>query len=94
MSLEEMELKSFITLKTAVITPPILATFLPDAPKSVETDALYDGLGACLTQIQNDKLRIIEYASRSLKDTEKRHHSNKLEVTAVHWVVTEKFSLY
>lgn len=37
---------------------------------------------------------VYEYASRTLKDPEKRYHSNELEVTAVHWAITEKFRLY
>ncbi|GFS36185.1 transposon Ty3-G Gag-Pol polyprotein, partial [Nephila pilipes] len=51
-------------------------------------------LGAVLSQEQNGKRRIIEYASRTLKDAETRYHSNKLECTAVHRALTEKFRLY
>ncbi|GFS87198.1 retrovirus-related Pol polyprotein from transposon 17.6 [Nephila pilipes] len=59
-----------------------------------QTDASYSGLGAVLSQEQNGKRRIIEYASRTLKDAETRYHSNELECTAVHWALTEKFRLY
>ncbi|KAF8774583.1 Retrovirus-related Pol polyprotein like [Argiope bruennichi] len=59
-----------------------------------ETDAFYSELGAVLSQEQNGKRRVIEYASRTLKDAEKRYHSNELECTAVHWALTETFRLY
>ncbi|KAF0712350.1 Transposon Ty3-G Gag-Pol polyprotein, partial [Aphis craccivora] len=58
------------------------------------TSPPYEGIGACLSQIQDGETRIIEYASRTLKDAEKKYHSNELEVTAVHWAITEKFRLY
>lgn len=94
MKLNSEQSQSFIALKKALTTTPILANFQQDAPTIVETDTSYDGLGACFTQIQNDTIRVIEYASRTLKDTEKRYHSNELEVTAVHWTITEKTRLY
>lgn len=93
-SLNNEEHQAFVKLKTFLVSAPILAHFSPAAPTTVETDASYDGLGACLSQIQDGELKIIEYASRSLKDSERRYHSNELEVTAVHWAVTEKFRLY
>ncbi|GFV13325.1 retrovirus-related Pol polyprotein from transposon 17.6 [Trichonephila clavipes] len=49
------------------------------------------GLGAVLSQDQNGKRRVIEYASRTLKDAEARYHSNE---AAIHWTPTEKFRLY
>ncbi|VVC45121.1 Hypothetical protein CINCED_3A003482 [Cinara cedri] len=61
---------------------------------TVETDTSYEGLGACLSQAHNSTIRVIEYASRTLKYPEKRYHSNELEVTALHWAITEKFRLY
>ncbi|GFX53019.1 hypothetical protein TNCV_3228871 [Trichonephila clavipes] len=82
------------TLKTAITTAPILAYFKQGLPTFLETDASYSGLGAVLSQDQNGKRRVIEYASRTLKDAETRYHSNELECTAVHWALTEKFRLY
>ncbi|GFR10146.1 retrovirus-related Pol polyprotein from transposon opus [Trichonephila clavata] len=86
--------RSFETLKTKITSSPILAYFKQGLPTFVETDASYSGLGAILSRDQNGKRRVIEYASRSLKDTETRYHSNELECTAVHWALTEKFRLY
>ncbi|GFX86227.1 retrovirus-related Pol polyprotein from transposon 297 [Trichonephila clavipes] len=85
---------TFETLKTAITTAPILAYFKQGLPTFLETDASYSGLGAVLSQDQNGKRRVIEYASRTLKDAETRYHSNELECTAVHWAPTEKFRLY
>ncbi|GFT01431.1 hypothetical protein TNCV_3215311 [Trichonephila clavipes] len=53
-----------------------------------------EGLGAVLSQDENGKRRVIEYASRTLKDTETSYHSNELECTAIHWALTEKFRLH
>ncbi|GFX64539.1 retrovirus-related Pol polyprotein from transposon opus [Trichonephila clavipes] len=86
--------RTFETLKTAITTAPILAYFKQGLPTFLETDASYSGLGAVLSQDQNGKRRVIEYASRTLKDAETRYHSNELECTAVHWALTEKFRFY
>ncbi|GFS86060.1 retrovirus-related Pol polyprotein from transposon opus [Trichonephila clavipes] len=86
--------RTFETLKTAITTIPILAYFKQGLPTVLETDASYSGLGAVLSQDQNGKRRVIEYASRTLKDAETRYHSNELKCIAVHWALTEKFRLY
>ncbi|GFT12247.1 uncharacterized protein TNCV_4005091 [Trichonephila clavipes] len=86
--------RTFETLKTAITTTPILAHFKQGLPTFLESDALYSVLGAVLSQDQNRNCCVIEYSSRTLKDAEKRYHSNELECTAVHWALTEKFRLY
>ncbi|GFT03666.1 retrovirus-related Pol polyprotein from transposon 17.6 [Nephila pilipes] len=86
--------RTFETLKSAITTAPILSYFKQGLPTFVEPDASYSGLGAVLSKEQNGKHRIIEYASRTLKDAETRYHSNELECTAVHWALTEKFRFY
>ncbi|GFU28895.1 retrovirus-related Pol polyprotein from transposon opus, partial [Nephila pilipes] len=93
-ALTDDQQRSFETLKTKITSSPILAYFKQGLPTFVETVASYSGLGAVLSQDQNGKRRVIEYVSRSLNDTETRYHSNGLECTAVHWVLTEKFRLY
>ncbi|GFX82098.1 hypothetical protein TNCV_398281 [Trichonephila clavipes] len=86
--------RTFETLKTAITTAPIRAYFKQGLTTFLETDASYSGLGAVLSQDQNGKRLVIEYASRTLKDAETRYHSNELECTAIHWALTEKFRLY
>ncbi|GFT68733.1 retrovirus-related Pol polyprotein from transposon opus [Nephila pilipes] len=93
-ALTDDQQRSFETLKTKITSSPILAYFKQGLPTFVETDASYSGLGAVLSQDQNGKRRVIEYASRSLKYTETLYHSNELECSSVHWALTEKFRLY
>lgn len=93
-TLLEDQQKAFEELKKLVTTAPVLANFEQDAETIVETDSSYQGMGACLLQIQNGEKKVIEYASRCLKDTETRYHINELEVTAVHWAIISKFRIY
>ncbi|XP_064481253.1 uncharacterized protein LOC135394440 [Ornithodoros turicata] len=92
--LDAKQQSAFDTLKAMITSPPLLAFFKQGCPTFVETDASHKGLGACLSQTQGNARRVIEYASRSLKDPEQRYHINELECTAVHWAVTDKFRLY
>ncbi|KAL3244973.1 hypothetical protein MRX96_018373 [Rhipicephalus microplus] len=81
-------------IKHALKNPPILASFRPDCPTNVHVDASQTGLGAVLSQTQDGKERITEYASRSLNEHDRGLHSNMLECMALHWAITEKFSVY
>ena len=45
-------------------------------------------------QRQNDKLRVIAYASRSVSKTESNYPAHKLEFLALKWAVCEKFHKY
>ncbi|MCG8035390.1 MAG: DDE-type integrase/transposase/recombinase [Candidatus Thiodiazotropha taylori] len=88
------EQNAFDTLKKALSSPPVLGYADCELPFEVHTDASQKGLGAVLYQKQTDKLRVISYASRGLKRSEKNYHSSKLEFLALKWAVTEKFSDY
>ncbi len=79
------------------MSPPILA--YPDfqCPFILTTDGCLNGLGEILSQNQGGVERIIAYASRGLKGSERngRHYSAfKLELLALKWAVTEKFKEY
>ena len=63
-------------------------------PFEVHTDASQKGLGAILYQNQGGIQRMISYASRGLKRTEKNYPASKLEFLALKWAVTDKFSDY
>ncbi|GFW11184.1 retrovirus-related Pol polyprotein from transposon opus [Trichonephila clavipes] len=71
----------------------------PDPDRTASFNAtqllnIFMEVGAVLSEDQNGKRRVIEYASCTLKDAETRYHSNELECTAVHWAFTGKFRLY
>ena len=77
--------------------PPILV--YADFTKEfiLETDACEHGLGAILSQKDNNgKLRVIAYASRTVRPAEARakYSSLKLELLALKWAVTERFRGY
>jgi hypothetical protein len=65
-------------------------------PYIVHTDASKDGLGAVLYQEQEETMRVIAYASRSLTNAEKNYHlhAGKLEFLALKWAITDHFRDY
>ena len=77
-----------------VTTEPVLC--YPDfsKPYILHTDASGHGLGAVLYQEQEQKLRIVAFASRSLKPAEKNYHSSRLEFLALKWALSDKFRPY
>ena len=87
---------AFDYLKVCLITMPVLA--YPDFDKNfvLETDASILGLGAILSQVQEDgKLHPIAYASRSLSKSEKNYSVTDLETLAVVWGITHfRYYLY
>ena len=85
---------SFDTITDKLTNPPVLAYADYTLPFTVHTDASLDGLGAVLYQFQDGKERVIAYASRSLKPSEKNYPAHKLEFLALKWAVSEKFHDY
>lgn len=81
---------SFDTVIDKLTYPPVLAYADYTLPFTVHTEASSDGLGAVLYQVQDGKVRVIAYASRSLKPSEKNYPAHKLEFLAV----SEKFHDY
>ena len=90
--------ESFDKLKDALTSAPILA--YPDYSKwfILETDASLKGLGAVLTQEDDEgNFCIISYASHMLKPYERsmrNYSSAKLELLVLKWAVCEKFKDY
>ena len=75
--------QAFDTLKSKLLTTPFLA--YPDFTRDfvLETDASKQGLGAILSQSQDDsKLHPLGYASRSLSPSEKNYAITELETLA------------
>ena len=76
-------------LKTKLITPPVLAYPRFGKDFTLETDASILGLGAVLSQHQDDsKLHPIAYASRALNKSERNYSITELETLAVVWAIT------
>ena len=91
---EQQHQEALEKLVHLVTTAPILA--YPDYEKEffIHTDASAHGLGAILYQKHGEANRVVAYASRTLKPSEKNYHSSKLEFLAMKWAVTDKFRPY
>ena len=88
-------LKAFDHLKAACLQAPILAFLDFDKPFLLETDASGRGLGAVLSQKQEDGwYHPIAYASCVMNETEQRYRSNKQKFLTLKWVITEQFHEY
>ena len=86
---------SFDNLKDLSTKSPVLAYANYKKPFLVYTDASERGLGAVLSQVQdNGKESAIAFASRSLSKSEKRYDAHKLEFLALKWAVTDRFHEY
>ena len=95
MSLYEEALEAFEALKQACMNSPVL-TFT-DYTKDflLETDTLKEGLGAVLSQKQEDgQFHPVAYGSQAPTTHEKNYHSMKLEFLALKWAIMEHFKEY
>ncbi|MCG8049377.1 MAG: RNase H-like domain-containing protein [Candidatus Thiodiazotropha endolucinida] len=91
---EEPQQKAFDTIIEQLSSPPVLAYANYKLPFKLHTDASCSGLGAVLYQRQDGSDRVIAYASRSLKPSDRNYPANKLEFLALKWAVTDKFHDY
>ena len=81
--------EAFEVLKKRLTTAPVLAYPRFDRDFILETDASILGLGAVLSQLQDDtKPHPISYASRALSHSEKKYAITELETLAVVWAVS------
>ena len=95
MSLSKEALEAFKALKQACMNSPVLA--FADYTKDflLEMDASREGLGAVLSQKQEDEwFHLVAYCSWVLTTHEKNYHSMKLEFLALIWAITEHFKEY
>ena len=87
--------EAFDILKMKCMMVPVLAFTDFEKPFLLETDASSLGLGAMLSQKQDDsKFHPVAYASQELKGGEGKYHSSKLEFLALKWAVTDQFKEY
>ena len=94
-SLSEEALKAFKTLKQACMNTLVLAFTNYTKEFLLETDASKQGLGAVLSQKQEDgRFQLVAYGSWALTIHEKNYHSTKLEFLALKWAIMEHFREY
>lgn len=85
---------SFESLKKDLCTCVLeLGIFDPRNQTIVYTDASPTGLGAALVQIDNKVSRVIEFAAKTLTQTERRYPQAQREALAAVWAV-ERFHYY
>ena len=88
-------LTAFQELKMKCLTVPMLAFADFKKPFLLETDTSIKGLGAVLSQEQDDGCyHPVAYASCGLNGGELKYHSSKLEFLALKWAMTEQFREY
>ena len=68
----ESQQTAFETLKEKLTNPPVLAFANYCLPFQLHTDASTTGLGVVLYQHQDGQDRVVSYAGRSLKPSEKK----------------------
>ena len=85
--------KAFDSLKSALMSSPVLAHYDPDKPLEIRTDGCGIGLGVVVVQPYDDGVRVVAYASRTLLPAETRYTVSELECLAVVWAIN-KFRPY
>ncbi|KAL2098414.1 hypothetical protein ACEWY4_007621 [Coilia grayii] len=88
---------AFASLKSKMVSAPVLGFADFSKPFILEIDASHAGLGAVLSQDHQGQKRPIAFASRGLHPPERNmqnYSSMKLELLALKWSVTEKFREY
>ncbi len=74
--------------------PPALGTADFSKPFIVTTDGVREGLGAVLYQEQDGLERVIAYASRGLRPSERNYPAHKLEFLCLKWALADKLKDY
>ena len=92
-SMGQAQEKTFSSLQECLLNRPILK--LPGHSKSfiLRTDASNCGTGAALTQLHDEKLYSVAYASKKFAPAETKYSTLKKECLGIVWGIT-KFRLY
>ena len=80
----ETQESAFNCFKMALTTAPVLAYPNETGKFILDTDASDTGIGAVLSQMQNDEEHVIAYASKKLTKAERRYCVTRKELLAVH----------
>jgi hypothetical protein len=84
--------KAFETIRTALTSPPILARPNFTNPFILSTDASKLGLGASLSQLDEEgHERLISCISRTLTSAERNYSATDLELLAIKWAVQQYY---
>ena len=75
--------ESFDSLKRLLCSPPVLAYPTREGVFVLDTDASDYGIGAVLSQIQDDEERVIAYGSKVLNDAQRHYCTTRKELFAV-----------
>lgn len=90
----EIELNSFETLRSRLISEPVLKVYSPFAKTELHTDASSVGFGGVLMQAQPDGVfHPVMYFSKRTNKFESKLHSFELETLAVVYSI-ERFHIY
>lgn len=93
-SVNEDALQAFNTIKSLLISAPILSVPKFDRPFIISSDASDVGLGCCLSQLDNEGAEHpVAFASRTLTRTERNHSTTEKELNALMFAL-EKFKGY
>ena len=88
-------LGAFQALKQACMNSLVLAFANYTKDFLLKTDASKEGLGAVLSQKQEDRwFHLVAYGSQALTTHEKNYHSTKLEFLVLKWAIMEHFKEY
>ena len=94
-SLSEGALETFEALKQACMNSPVLAFTNYTKDFLLKMDTTREGLGAVLSQKQDDGwFHLVAYGSWALTTHKKNYHCIKLEFLALKWAIMEHFKEY
>ncbi|RWS06308.1 Retrovirus-related Pol polyprotein from transposon 412-like protein, partial [Dinothrombium tinctorium] len=82
---------SFKYLKEMLKKEPILTVYNPEFEIELRTDACDEGIGAVFIQKEYDGEKVVQYASTSFKDYQKKWHITHKEFYALYWAITKEF---
>ena len=80
---DEREESSFVELKLALTSEPVLRLWTPGYPTELHTDASNVGLGAVLLQQHTSGWHLVAYWRKSLQGAQKNYTTTELEMLAV-----------